>query len=100
MSVGEAMNLQQWQERVGALRATDPLIKRGRWHGCLLAGVPDGAPIHGTYALVRWELPSISVAHEDPDEAVRLAQLIEDGFRTEDEQVEQGRTPFGEESPA
>ena len=80
MSVGEAMNLQQWQERIGALRATDPLIKRGRWHASLLAGTPDGAPIHGTYALVRWELPSVSVAHEDPDEAVRLARLIEEAL--------------------
>jgi hypothetical protein len=93
------MNLQQWQERVGALRATDPLIKRGRWHGCLLAGVPDGAPIHGTYALVRWELPSVSIAHEDPDEVVWLARMVEDRFREEVEQIEHGRLPFDAENP-
>jgi hypothetical protein len=80
MTVGEVLNLQQWQQRVGVLRNTDPLIKRGRWQAFLNTTRADGTPIHGTYGVVRWELPSVSIAHEDPDEVIRLARDVEEAL--------------------
>lgn len=76
MTYGETMNLTEWQQRVSALRLTDPLLKRGKWHGYLTEAV-SGGPVHGFFALVRWELPSVCVAHDDPDEVVRLAGVLE-----------------------
>jgi hypothetical protein len=77
MTVGETMNLTEWQQRVAGLRVTDPLLKQGKWHGHLNTDTALGAPVHGGFVLVRWELPSVCVAHDDPAEVVRLAGVLE-----------------------
>ena len=80
MTYDESMNLQEWQRRVDGLRVTDPLLAKGGWHGYLNTDRTAGGPIHGDYALVRWQLPSVVVAHNDPDEVFRLARLLEEAI--------------------
>jgi hypothetical protein len=77
VTAGETMNLTEWQQRVDGLRIIDPLMKRGAWHGFLNTDKLAGGPVHGGFALVRWNLPSVVVAHDDPTEAVRLAGVLE-----------------------
>lgn len=77
MTAGETMNLTEWQQRVDRERFIDLLLKRGKWHGYLNSDKLAGGPVHGSFALVRWELPSVCVAHDDPVEVVRLAQMLE-----------------------
>jgi hypothetical protein len=77
MAYDQVMNLQEWQQRVDAARHTDELLKRGGWHGFLNTDKTAGAPVHGGFALVRWTLPSVCVAHDDPEEAMRLATMVE-----------------------
>lgn len=71
------MSTSEWIDRVDQLREAGDELADGAWHGYTQ---DVGGPMRGYYVLVRWREPTASVSHDDPDEAVALARIIERAF--------------------
>ena len=67
------MTTNEWIERINKLRDENTALAHGKWHGY----GNEGEVIRGQWILIRWKLPGVAVAHDDPDEAIRLAVRIE-----------------------
>lgn len=63
----------EWIAYVEWERGRSELLARGEWHGYL----GEGPPIRSRYVLLRWSLPQVMVAHDDPGEAIKLAVYLE-----------------------
>lgn len=76
------MTIQDWIRHVDRLREKDDLLAQGYWHGYTAGrAIESGsAPMRGEYYLVRWARPTVAVSHDDRDEVVRLARLIEEAI--------------------
>lgn len=70
------MNTAEWIAHVDRLRTEDELLAVGEWHG-YTETEPGSSPMKGAYYLVRWRSPTVAVSHDDPDEAIKLARVIE-----------------------
>lgn len=66
----------EWIDNVDMLRQSNRLLGKGHWHG-YTAALGGEAPMRGAYYLVRWNAPTVAVSHDDPDEVVKLAEVIE-----------------------
>ena len=76
VTAGQSMSLLEWQQKADRERLSDELLGRGGWRGYLNLENMAG-PVHGAFGLVRWSLPSVAVAHDDPDELFELARILE-----------------------
>lgn len=76
------MTIQDWIRHVDHLRLEDELLARGEWHGYLDSEHGGGAPMRGHYYLVRWKQPTVAVSHDDREEVVRLARVIEEAVES------------------
>lgn len=74
--------LNEWIARIDRERLTDTLLRRGAWHGYTAAARGE-APMRGEYFIVRWARPTVAVSHDDPDECLRLAGIIERALAAE-----------------
>lgn len=77
------MNTNEWIAHVDALRREDDALAAGEWHGYTHAMSGEAPPMRGRYYLVRWVKPTVAVSHDDPDELLDLARIIERALRAE-----------------
>lgn len=71
--------MMKWVTRIEEENAMSPPMARGQWKG-YLSDRDTAGPMRGRYTLVRWNRPTIAVAHDNPDECLRLARLIEEAL--------------------
>lgn len=77
------MTTDEWITHIDAERerrsgSTDNApLAAGDWHAYGNSFSSGNSPMHGRYVLVRWADPTVAVSHDDPEEAKRLARLLE-----------------------
>lgn len=82
--------LDDWIARIDRERLTDVALSRGEWHGYTQGTAIEhgSAPMRGEFYLVRWRQPTIAVSHDDPDEVIRLAVVVERALAAEPSSAE------------
>ena len=71
------METNDWIEEVNKRLGVMPNLAEGGWRGYMNDGYSSIIPVRGRYILYRWREPNIVVAHDDKEEAFRLADRIE-----------------------